>query len=183
MDALEALLGRVSPAQLVAPGPSAEQLQQILIAGASAPDHGRMQPWRFIVIDGEARTRLGELMAQSLQRREPAIAEERLEAECKKALRAPAIIVVAAVVRDNPKVPDVEQMISAGAAAQNMLVAAHAMGLGGFWRTGGFAYDAEVKKALGFAETDAIVAVLYIGSVGQPGKPRRLDLESVVRRW
>jgi nitroreductase len=183
MDALDALTGRVSPAQLVPPGPNAEQLQAILVAGASAPDHGRMQPWRFIVIDGEARTRLGELMAQSLQRREPAIPEDRRAAERKKALRAPTIIVVAAAIRDNPKVPDVEQVIAAGAAAQNMLVAAHAMGLGGFWRTGDFAYDAEVKRAFGFAETDAIVAVLYIGSVGNPGKPRQVDIEPVTQRW
>ncbi len=182
MDALEALIGRVSPAQLVAPAPDAEQLEAILVAGASAPDHGRMQPWRFIVIEGEARTRFGELMAQSLQRREATVAEERLDAERKKALRAPVIVVVAAVIRENPKVPGVEQMVAAGAAAQNMLVAAHAMGLGGFWRTGPFAYDGEVKKAFGLLEADAIVAILYIGSVGHAGKPRRVDLDPVTQR-
>jgi nitroreductase len=183
MNALDALIGRVSAAQLVAPGPDAEQLQQILTAGASAPDHGRMQPWRFIVIEGDSRGRLGDVMAQSLQRREPAITQDKLDAERKKALRAPTIVVVAAVLRDNPKVPEVEQIIAAGAAAQNMLVAAHAMGLGGFWRTGPFAYDAEVKKAFGLSATDAIVATLYIGSVGHPGKPRRVDLDTVTVRW
>ena len=182
MDALEALIGRVSPAQLVDPGPSAEQLQQILVAGASAPDHGRMQPWRFTVIAGDARARFGELMAQSLLRREPMSPEAKLDAERKKALRAPVIIAVAAVIRENPNVPAVEQIIAAGAAAQNMLLAAHAMGLGGFWRTGAFAYDAEVKQALGLAETDAIVAILYIGSIGHPGKARQVDVDAVTRR-
>ncbi len=183
MDALEALIGRISPAQLVEPGPTAAQLREILAAGASAPDHGRMQPWRFIVIEGEARTRFGELMAQSLRRREPTAPEAKLDAERKKALRAPVIVVVAAVIRENPKVPGVEQIVATGAAAQNMLVATHAMGLGGFWRTGPFAYDAEVKKAFGLTATDAIVATLYIGSVGHPGKPRHVDVDLVTRRW
>ena len=183
MDAIEALIGRISPVRLAPPGPSAEQLQELLVAGASAPDHGRMQPWRFIVIAGEARTRFGELMAQSLLRREPMSPGAKLDAERNKAMRAPVIIVAAAVIRENPKVPAVEQTVAVGAAAQNMLLAAHAMGLGGFWRTGPVAYDAEVKQAFGLAATDAIVAILYIGSVDQPGKARVVDVDIVTRRW
>src|SRR4051794_9365488 len=136
MDALEAIKTRISPAQLTEPGPTPSQLHEILLAGASAPDHGRLQPWRFILIDGEARHRLGDLMARSIARREPGAAEQKIETERKKAFRAPLVIVVAAVVQDAPKVPAIEQVVAAGAAAQNMLLAAHAMGLGGFWRTG-----------------------------------------------
>jgi nitroreductase len=183
MDAIEALMGRVSPVQLVEPGPTAEQLRKILAAAAAAPDHGRMQPWRFILIDGEARARFGELMVQSLQRRERAAPAGKLDAERKKAMRAPLIIVVAAAVKENPKVPDIEQIVAAGTAAQNMLVATHAIGLGGFWRTGAIAYDAEVKTALGLSESDAVVGILYIGSVGLAGKPREIDVETVTRRW
>ncbi|HXP77646.1 MAG TPA: nitroreductase [Stellaceae bacterium] len=183
MDAIDALMNRVSPAQLVEPGPDAAQLRTLLAAAARAPDHGRMQPWRFVLIEGEARVRFGEVMAQSLKRREPDAPAGKLDAERKKPLRAPLVVVVAAAVKENPKVPDVEQVVAAGAAAQNMLVAAHALGLGGFWRTGAAAYDPEVKRALGLGDSDAIVGFLYVGSVGVPGQVKPSDLAAVTRRW
>jgi nitroreductase len=183
MDAIEALMSRVSPAQLVEPGPTAEQLELILAVAARAPDHGRMQPWRFVLIEGAARARFGEVMAGSLQRREPDAPAGKLDAERKKAMRAPLIVVVAAAVKENPKVPEVEQIVAAGAAAQNMLVAAHAFGLGGFWRTGAIAYDPEVKRALGLADADTIVGIIYLGSVGVPGQMKPADVASVTRRW
>jgi nitroreductase len=183
MDAIEALMGRVSPAQLVEPGPDAAQLQTLLAVAARAPDHGRMQPWRFVLVDGEARIRLGEVMAQSLQRREPDAPAGKLDAERRKPLRAPLVVVVAAALKDNPKVPDIEQVVAAGAAAQNMLVAAHALGLGGFWRTGATAYDLEVKRALGLGDADAIVGFIYLGSVGLPGQAMPADVAAVTRRW
>lgn len=183
MDAIEALMGRVSPAQLVEPGPSPAQLQTLLGVAARAPDHGRMQPWRFVLIEGEARDRFGEVMAQSLRRREPAAPESKLDAERKKPLRAPLVVVVAAAVKDNPKVPEIEQVVAAGAAVQNMLVAAHAMGLGGFWRTGATAYDPEVKRALGLADQDTIVGFIYLGSVGLAGKAVPAETAGVTRRW
>ena len=117
MDAIEALMSRVSPAQLVEPGPTAEQLEKILAVAARAPDHGRMQPWRFVLIEGGARSRFGEVMAESLRRREPDAPAGKLDAERKKAMRAPLIVVVAAAVKENPKVPEVEQIVAAGAAA------------------------------------------------------------------
>src|SRR5512135_343606 len=116
MDAIDLLLGRVSPAQLAEPGPSAAQLETILAAAARAPDHGKMQPWRFLLIEGGARERFGEVMAQSLKRREPEAPAGKLDAERKKALRAPLVVVVAAAVKENPKVPEVEQIVAAGAA-------------------------------------------------------------------
>ena len=183
MDAIEALMSRVSPAQLVEPGPTAEQLEKILAVAARAPDHGRMQPWRFVLIEGGARARFGEVMAESLRRREPDAPAGKLDAERKKAMRAPLIVVVAAAVKENPKVPEVEQIVAAGAAAQNMLVAAHAFGLGGFWRTGAIAYDPEVKRALGLSDADTIVGIIYLGSVGVPGQVKPANVASVTRRW
>ena len=79
--------------------------------------------------------------------------------------------------------PEVEQIVAAGAAAPNMLVAAHAFGLGGFWRTGAIAYDPEVKRALGLADADTIVGIIYLGSVGVPGQAKQADVASVTRRW
>ena len=183
MDAIDLLLGRVSPAQLAEPGPGAGQLEKILAAGARAPDHGRMQPWRFLLIEGNARERFGELMAQSLQRREPDAPAGKLDAERKKALRAPVIVVVAAAVKENPKVPEVEQIVAAGAACENMLLAAHALGFGGFWRTGPVAYDAEVKRALGFETSDSIVGIIYLGSIAVAGQPKPAETQAVTRRW
>jgi nitroreductase len=182
MDAVEALITRVSPAELAGPAPSAQQLDTLLAAAVAAPDHGKLRPWRFIIIEGDARVRLGELMAGSLKRREPETAEARLDFERKKALRAPLIIVVAAAVQENPKVPDVEQIVAAGAAAQNLIVAAHALGLGAFWRTGAIAYDPAVKAGLGLAASDAIVGLIYVGSVGRPGQPRQSSASAVTRR-
>jgi nitroreductase len=183
MDAIELLTKRVSPAQLVEPGPTAAQLEQILQAANRAPDHGRMQPWRFVLIEGEARARFGEVMAQSLKRREPDAPQGKLDSERKKAQRAPLVIIVAAAVKENPKVPEIEQIVAAGAAAQNMLLAAHALGLGGFWRTGAIAYDADVKSALGLAHTDTVVGIIYLGSIGVPGQIKPMDVAAVTRRW
>lgn len=183
MDAIEVLTGRVSPAQLVEPGPSKEQMDKILLAGARAPDHGKMAPWRFIVIEGEARKRLGEVMAQSLLRREHDTPPEKLESERKKALRSPTVVIVAAAIKDNPKIPDIEQVLAAGAATQNIVIAAHALGLGGWWRTGDFVYDNEVKREFGLSPSDNIVGVVYLGSVGAPGRTRNVDVAAVTTHW
>ena len=183
MDTIETLVARVSPAQLAEPGPSPAQLDKILEAAAAAPDHGRMKPWRFIVVEGEARARFGEVMAQSLARREPGSPEGRLDAERRKALRSPTIVIVAATIKENPNVPEVEQIVAAGAAAQNLLLAAHGMGLGGFWRTGAVAYDEQAKHEMGLGPDDRVIGFMYLGAVAMPGKPRETDLAAVVTRW
>jgi nitroreductase len=134
-------------------------------------------------VRGEARHRLGDLLAEGLKRRHPDAGTEMLEGERRKALRAPVIVVVVAVIQDNPNIPEIEQIVSAGAAAQNMLVASHALGLGGFWRTGAAAYDPLFKKALGASEKDIIVGFLYIGKVETAGKEREPDPDGVVAEW
>jgi len=182
MEAIEALLSRASCPKVTTPGPTPEQLGVILKAGSRAPDHGRIQPFRFLVIEGEARHRLGELTAQALRRREPDTPDAMLEAERGKALRAPTIVAVAAVLRPHPKAPDIEQVIAAGAACQNMMLAAHAMGLGAAWRTGPAAYDAGVKTGLGFEEGDAIVGFLYFGAPVAKPPLRPVDVAALTRR-
>src|SRR4029453_8272324 len=162
MDALQALLSRVSPGRLARDKPDPLMIERILAAGLRAADHGRLRPWRFLVVRGEARHRFGELLAEGRKSRNPKTGHEILEAEANKALRAPVIGIVMAVIQDHPNIPKIEQIISAGAAAQNMLVASHALGLGGFWRTGAIAYDPLFKKALGASEKDVIVGVLYL---------------------
>ena len=183
MDALHALLSRVSPARLAPDEVDPLTIEQILAAGLRAADHGRLRPWRFLVVRGEARHRLGELLAEGLKVRNPGATVELLEAERRKALRAPVIVIVLGVIQENPSIPDIEQIVSAGAAAQNMLVAAHALGLGGFWRTGAAAYDPLLRRALGASEKDVTVGFLYLGKVATAGAEKAPDPEGVVVEW
>ena len=159
MDALEALLTRRSPGRLTDPAPDDAALKTMLDAAMRAPDHGRLRPWRFIVLRGEARARLGDLMAEAMRRREPDMPDPALEKERAKPLRAPLIVVVAASLVEGHKIPAVEQLLAAGAAAQNLQLAAHALGFGTVWRTGAPAYDPYVKQSLGLDAADAIRCV------------------------
>ena len=136
MDALQALTTRASPSQLAEPAPDDIAVEAMLRAAANAPDHARLCTSRFIVVSGEARFALGEVLATALRKRDPNAPEAMVDKERSKPLRAPLIIIVAAHLRDHRNVPAIEQIISAGAAAQNILLAAHALGFGGFWRTG-----------------------------------------------
>ena len=175
MDALELLHGRESAARLQAPAPSDAELAAIVQAALCAPDHGRLRPWRFIAIRGEALQRFGEVLAETLQARMPQASADVLARERAKALRAPLIVAVAARIRDNGKIPAVEQLLSAGAAAQNIMLAANALGYGAMWKTGDPAYDPAVKRALGLEEQDALVAFIYLGTnsgTARPAQPR-----------
>ena len=183
MDAVTALTTRVSAVALGDPAPDGAALEAILAAGQRAPDHGRLRPVMFLLVRGEGRRRLGELWAASLSRREPAAQAAALEKEQGKALRAPLIIIVAARIQGSLKVPPIEQIIAAGAAAQNILVANHALGFGGFWRTGPAAYDPEVKLGLGLAAADSIVGYLYLGTPTAAAPPPRPIPEGAVVEW
>jgi nitroreductase len=183
MDAIEAIKTRVSPLRLAPQKVEEIALRGILEAGLSAADHGRLRPWKFLLVRGEARSKLGDVLAEALRHRDPASDDAALDAERSKPLRAPVIIVVAAMVRAGTKIPDIEQIESAAAAAQNMLVAAHALNLGGFWRTGAAAYDSYVKAALGLGANDHIVGFLYVGNVVTPGRPKSHDPVGVVEEW
>lgn len=172
MDALTAIKTRQSPLRLGEPAPDDASLRQALAAAATAPDHGRLRPWRFLIVRGEARREFAEVLAQSRSRREPPPSEAELVREREKAFRAPLIVVAAAHPVVHPKVPEIEQIIAVGAAVQNLLLAVHALGYGAFWRTGEPAYDSGVKAALGLAPQDSIVGFLYIGTPLSAPPPR-----------
>jgi nitroreductase len=184
MDALDSLTTRSSPKLLAEPGPDDAALAKILSAACAAPDHGRLKPWRFLVIRGQARERLGEVLADALKRREPGIAPEAVERDRVKPLRSPLIVVVTARAVDSPKIPKVEQIISAGIAGQNILLAAHALGFAGKWSTGPAAYDPEVKRGLGLSPEDSIIGFIYLGTAaGDPPITRRPDYTAVTQEW
>jgi nitroreductase len=164
MEAIELLRSRYSAAKLGAPAPSAEVVEAMLEAAARAPDHGRLQPWRLILIEGDARRSFGEILAESLARRNPLAGEPVLAREREKALRAPLIIVVTTRCDRSGRIPIVEQIVSAGCAAHGLMLAAFAQGLGAFWRTGEAAYDEAVKGALGVGSDDLIIGFIFVGT-------------------
>lgn len=164
MEALDALLNRVSVPRLVEPAPDAAQRDLMFRAALRAPDHGQLRPWRFLTIEGAARERMGELFAEALQVADAQAAPEALNKARGMPLRAPLLVVVIARVQAHPKVPASEQVIAAGCAAHGMLLAAHAQGIGAVWRTGDMAYNVHVGKGLGLAADEQIIAYLYLGT-------------------
>ena len=171
MEAMELLLGRSSAMLLAAPAPSEEALDKIMRSALRAPDHGRMRPWKFVVIREDKRARLGELMAATLKRANPNATPEMLKRASEAPMRAPMIVMAAYKAKPTEKIPAFEQMISAGAAAQNIMLAAHALGYGAMWKTGDVAYDEEAKKAFGLDPADTIVGFLYLGTRVEPPAP------------
>ena len=164
MDALDLLLTRESATKLEAPGPSEADLDTIFASAVRAPDHGRLRPWRFVVIESGKRARFGAVMAEAMHRKDPNASPEALERERGKAMRAPTIVVVAAHVQKGHRIPAVEQVAAAAAATQNIMLAAHATGYGAMWKTGDPAYDPNVKVALGLDAEDEIMGFLYLGT-------------------
>jgi len=182
MDVLTAICGRASATRLTAPAPGPDDLDRILRAGARAPDHGRLAPWRFVVLEDRGRELLANAMAAAKLHAVPDSTEHELEIERSKARRAPMIVAVAAKVDPSHKVPEIEQILAVGAAVQNMILAARALGYGTMWKTGNAAYDPIVKQALGLDSADRIVAFLYLGTAASEGPVRAPVLDGIVSR-
>jgi nitroreductase len=185
MQAIDALVTRRSAAALTQPAPDAGALELIFASAVRAPDHGRLRPWRFVVIRGDARARFGELLAAHLTRTQAGASPESLQREHDKALRAPLIIVVAAHVNEAiKKIPPIEQLLAAGVAAGNMMLAAVALGYNAMWKTGGAAYDATLAAALGLEPADAIVGFIYLGTeAAGKASAARGEWRDLVREW
>ena len=183
MDALTLLHERVSCPLLSEPGPSSEQLQQIYQAALRAPDHGAIRPWRFLTVSGESRSALGQVFLDAALQDCPELSPERQAKTLNMPLRAPTLIVVIAAVKEHPKVPALEQEISAGCSAQNIILAAHALGLGAMWRTGDMAYHPRVREALGVAEQETIIGYIYLGTAAKQRRAPQHDLADYVTEW
>lgn len=186
--ALATLLSRRSvPAlQLHAPGPSAAQIDLALDAALHAPDHGMLRPWRFVVIRGAARERLSELFVRRTLERDPSTPEGKLNKTRNQSLNAQVVIAVGARILPGHKVPELEQLLSTGAAVMNLLNAFHAQGYGAIWLTGGNAYDAHIAAALGFGADERCLGFVYVGSADAPPREadaRRLQRSAIVREW
>lgn len=183
MEAVELLLNRVSVSRLGDPAPDAAQRERLFRAAFRAPDHGQLRPWRFLTVEGEARNRLGDVFADALAAKGD-VKPEALEKARRNPLRAPLIVVAIARLLPHPKIPEVEQLLTAGCAAHGILLAAHAEGLGAIWRTGDVAHDPAVARALGLEKNEQIIGFLYLGQVeGEPRTPPRLEPAYFVSAW
>ncbi|MBD8161386.1 NAD(P)H nitroreductase [Erwinia persicina] len=162
MDALELLVNRRSASRLAAPAPAGEVLENILRAGLRAPDHGTLQPWRFIVIEEEGRDRFSALLEKVS--RDGQLDDKAIEKARQAPFRAPMIITVVAHCEEHHKVPRWEQVVSAGCAVMAMQMAAAAQGFNGIWRTGAWTENDAVRQAFHCRPQDAIVGFLYLGT-------------------
>ena len=165
---MEQIQQRHSTALLEAPAPTSEEWSDIIQTAITAPDHGRLKPWQFRLIQGEGLKSLGELFSQAQQKsaaqNQQELTEQQLERTRSLPSRAPAILVVVAKIQENHKIPVIEQITASAAAAQNTQLALMSLGYGCMWRTGDFAFDNNVKHGLGFEAKDEIIGFLYVGT-------------------
>ncbi len=184
MNALSALHNRVSVNILSGPGPTKPQIDSIIKAGLRACDHRNLRPWRYLLIEGEARQEFGKLMADVMeqQRGEPLEEAFRRKIESKP-LRAPTIIAVAADIQQNDKVPDIEQLMSAAASAQMMMTAAHALSIGAIWRSGSIMFEEAMIEGLGLSPNHKMVGFLYLGTTVACKPVPELDPADYVSQW
>jgi nitroreductase len=163
MDVFEAIYGRHS-IKKVKPDPvPREMIEKMLDAAVQSPNHYKVRPWRFVVLTGEARHRLGDVMSSSLRERHPEFPEEAFDKAKATPLQAPVVIAVGVDKPGEPKVREIENICAAAAATENLLLAAHALGLGAKWRTGEWALDVQVKIFLGFEADQHVIAFIYVG--------------------
>jgi nitroreductase len=175
----------VKPDLLGDPGPGPEEIEMILAIASRVPDHKKLAPWRFIVLEGDARVQLGEVVAQACvaAEKEPP-SEVRLSMERKRFLRAPVVIAVVSRTKPHPAAPEWEQVLSAGAACLNLCLAANALGYGTSWLTEWIAYDKRVGAALGLADGERIAGFIYIGTAtGRLEERERPSLSDIVTHW
>lgn len=179
-------LRRSTPVKvLTEPGPSAEDLDAILRVGMRVPDHRKLEPWRVLIIEGEARTKLGEVFAAARRLREPDVSDAALAEEMQLPLRAPVILcVISSPIHDPKKTPVWEQELSAGALCQNILIASQAMGWAGVWITEDAAFDSHVHAALGMHGHEQVAGFIYLGTAKEkPAERQRPVVSAKATRW
>ena len=174
----------VTARNMTEPGPSAEQLDMILRAAVRVPDHGKLGPWRFIILKGDARAEFGEVLGAAYQKENPDAFDELIEVEKERFQRAPVIVAVTSRITPEHKIPEWEQTLSSGAACMNMLNAAHALGFAAQWITEWPAYNPDVAQALGVGEHERIAGFVYIGTAAEPPSERtRPEIGDIVTEW
>ena len=186
-DALDLLKTRrsVKPVELSGPSLSAGEIDTLLTIASRVPDHGKLVPWRLVVIRGDARAKLGNALADMHLRHEPGVPPAVIDKDRSRFNFAPLIVtVVARIEDDHPKVPAQEQLLSAGLIAYNLLLGAQELGFGAQWLTGWSAYDREAASLLGLADNERVVAFVHIGTAREAAPERtRPALDDVLSEW
>ncbi len=184
-DAIELLRTRrsVKPAELLGPPPSEAELETLLTAASRVPDHGKLAPWRFIVFAGDARHKAGDAIAAAFLEDNPGPDPERVDFERRRLARAPLVIAVVSRAAPHVKIPEWEQVLSAGAAGMNLVVAAHALGYAASWITEWYAYDRRVLARLGLGEAERIAGFVHIGRPARPPEERARPPLASITTW
>src|SRR5436305_5799617 len=185
-DALQLLQTRrsIKPIELAGPGPSAAEIETLLTVASRVPDHGKLTPWRFIIFEGEARLAAGDAIVRAFRAKYPDAKEEQAEGERQRLARAPLVIAVVSRAGPHVKIPEWEQVLSAGAAAMNLVLAAHALGYGASWITEWYAYDRGVLDALGLCANERIAGFVHIGrSRARPDDRPRPPVAEIATRF
>jgi nitroreductase len=174
----------VKPLELHGPGPTASELTTLLTIASRVPDHGKLTPWRFIVFEGGARLAAGEKIAEIFRLNRPDATADQVEYEKKRLARAPLVVAVVSRAGPHVKIPEWEQILSAGAAATSLVMAAYARGFAASWLTEWYAYDQRVLDALGVRPEERIAGFIHIGRPAKPAEDRpRPPLDAIVTRF
>lgn len=184
-DALELLKTRSSPRvqDLGLPAPSEAQLAEMLEIAARVPDHGTMVPWRFVILPRETRAAFVEKLTENFKRGNPNATQPEIDKQKLRFGDSPLIVTVVSRTAANPKVPEIEQLLSAGAACMNLLHAANAMGFGANWLTGWAAFDPSSKELFGLKDNEQIVGFIHVGTPkGPKGNRARPELHTIVSK-
>jgi nitroreductase len=185
-DIIDLLKARrsVKPIEMTGPGPSPAELETILTLGARVPDHGKLVPWRFIVFEGDARAKAGDIFAAVFKEQNLAATADQVEVQRTKFMHAPLVIGVVSRARQHVKIPLWEQELSAGASVMNIVTGANALGYAANWLTGWVAFDRAVLDALGLAPDEKMAGFVHIGRATRPPEERdRPELSSIVTRF
>ncbi len=183
MHAIDALLSRASVSRLDPPVPTGEDLDRILAAVSRAPDHGALTPWRLLVVTGQGLSLLADAGAASLRRRDPEVAARDLDRAREKLTRAPMVIALAGRITPDHKVPEIEQLLSVGAAGMNLLNALHALGYAGKWVTGASSHDPAFARDLGFADGERLCGLFMVGTAASTEDRAEPGAAPFVRYW
>jgi nitroreductase len=185
-DAIELLRTRRSlkPAELIGPGPSRAEIDTLITIASRVPDHGKLRPWRFIVFEGDARLKAGAAIEAAFRNKYADAKPEQVEYERKRLARAPLVIAVVSRAGPHVKIPEWEQVLSAGAAAMSLVLAAHALGYAANWITGWYAYNRAVLDALGLQPHERIAGFIHVGTPSGPLSDRpRPALNEIATRF
>ena len=184
METLEAIQTRNSVPLLTDPAPTSEEMSEVYKGALRAPDHARLRPWKFIEVRGDSRDKLAKIFIDTATALNSDLSENEISKLEKAPHRAPMVIILAANIKEHPKVPEIEQIISLGAAAQNILLGIHEIGYSAVWRTGNMAFNPEITKFLGLEENFKIIGYLYVGTSTGKEKPiPELDIKDFLEVW